>query len=52
MCPQNPPEGVPEKILHLPGLSKDKIWRLVNEAYDVLSKISFSQTKNDKDVTK
>lgn len=35
--PDNPPEGVPDQITHLPSLPLNTIWEYVNEAYDVLS---------------
>lgn len=35
--PENPPHGLPDEILHLPGVPRATIWAYVNEAYDVLS---------------
>lgn len=39
---QSHPQNLSEDIGHLPGLSKSKIWQLVNEAYDVLSNLIYS----------
>lgn len=35
--PDNPPEGVPDHVLHLPSLPHHTIWEYLNEAYDVLA---------------
>lgn len=35
--PENPPHGLPDEILHLPGVPRATIWAYVNEAYDILS---------------
>lgn len=37
MFPENPPEGCPNNIDHLPALTREECWKFLNEAYDVLS---------------